>query len=81
MQKTGAAAETVQLIFEVPPARVEVTRYNSTNGLQRFTRLEDVGIMAIDEGRAVYHVVAQWPDEGRTWYGEATYSICIEKKE
>ena len=75
------AAETVQLIFEVPPAKVEVTRYRCTDGLQRFTRLEDVGTMSIDEDRAVYHIVAQWPDEGRNWYGEAEYSICIEKKE
>ena len=74
------AAGSVQLIFEVPPAKVEVTRYRYTDGLARFTRLEDTGTMAIDDGRAVYHIVAEWLDEGRNWYGEARYGICIEKK-
>lgn len=75
------AAETVQLLFEVPPAKVDVTRCRSEDGLERFTRLEDVGTMAIDEDRAVYHIVAEWEDEGRSWYGEAVYGLCIEKKD
>ena len=74
------ASGTAQLAFALPPDAVEVTRYDPTTDGKQFMKLEDVTVMPLDEGRITYEIKGKWTDKSRDWYGEAVYSICIEKK-